>query len=171
VAAYAGYPMAMSASRVVDRTFLRLDGVERLPERAPAESKSDAQRRAAAADVIRTLTGGRAAPDPEEAFANIVGSLGDVGRLAFEWAFGEVWCRPQLSRRDRSLLVIAILAWLSRERELAFHVPAGLNHGLTREEITEVTVQLCIYGGFPRAVDAYPAVQEAFAKVDRRASP
>jgi 4-carboxymuconolactone decarboxylase len=166
VAAYAGYPMAMAASRVVERTFCRLDGVERQPARSPAEPKGDDQRRADATDVLRTLTGGRAAGDPDVALANIVGQLGDVGLLAFDWAFGEVWSRPQLSRRDRSLVVVAILTWLSKDNELAFHIPAALNHGLSREEVTEIMVQMCVYGGFPRAVEGMRAAQAAFAKLD-----
>jgi len=166
VAAYAGYPMAMAASRVVERTFCRLDGVERQPARQPAESKSDDQRRADATDVLRTLTAGRAASEPDAALAGIVDQLGEVGRLAFDWAFGEVWSRSQLSRRDRSLVVVGILTWLSKDNELAFHIPAPLNHGLSREEVTEVMVQMCVYGGFPRAVEGMRAAQAAFTKID-----
>jgi 4-carboxymuconolactone decarboxylase len=94
--------------------------------------------------------------------------LGDVGTLAFRWAFGEVWSRPQLSRRDRSLVVIAILGALGQDGELAFHVPAGLNHGLTRTEIEEIMVHLCLYAGFPRAVDGMRATRAAFARIDAR---
>jgi 4-carboxymuconolactone decarboxylase len=167
VAAYAGYPMAMAATRVVDRTFCRIDDVDRQPPREPADAKSDEQRRADAADVLRTLTGGRAASEPEQALANIVESLGDVGKLAFDWAFGEVWSRPQLSRRDRSLVVVAILTWLGKDNELAFHIPAALNHGLSREEVSEIMVQMCVYGGFPRAVEGMRAAKEAFARLDK----
>jgi 4-carboxymuconolactone decarboxylase len=166
VAAYAGYPMAMAASRIVDRVFCRIDGVDRQPARNPADSKSDDQRRADATDVLRTLTAGRAAAEPDQALAGIVEGLGDVGLLAFDWAFGEVWSRPQLSRRDRSLVVVAILTWLSKDRELAFHIPGALNHGLSREEISEVMVQMCVYGGFPRAVEGMRAAREAFARID-----
>jgi 4-carboxymuconolactone decarboxylase len=168
VAAYAGFPMAMAATRVVDRTFCRLDGVDRQPPRDPAEAKSDEQRRRDATDVLRTLTGGRAASDPAQALANIVESLGDVGQLAFDWAFGEVWARPQLARRDRSLVVVAILTWLGKDNELAFHIPAALNHGLSREEVREIMVQMCVYGGFPRAVEGMRAAQREFDRVDGR---
>ena len=116
----------------------------------------------------RTLTAGRAATDPAGDLANLQRALGDVGTLAFRWAFGEIWSRPQLSRRDRSLVVIALLAALGREGELAFHVPAGLNHGLTRAEIEEIAVHLCLYAGFSKAVDALRAVRAAFAKIDAR---
>ena len=168
IAAYAGFPAAMASSRHMDVAFRKAEGVERIEGRVAAAQKSDAERDRDAADVMRTLTGGRAAPDPAEAFANIAGSLGGVGEFAFRWAFGEIWCRPELSRRDRSLVVIAILGALGQVHELAFHVPAGLNHGLTRVEIEEIMTHLSLYAGFPKAVDAMRAAREAFAKLDAR---
>ena len=63
-------------------------------------------------------------------------------------------------------MVIAILTALGQAAELAFHVPAGLNHGLSREEIEEVMTHLCLYAGFPRGVDGMHAARRAFAKID-----
>jgi 4-carboxymuconolactone decarboxylase len=171
VAAYAGYPPAMAASRVVERTFCAIDGVERQPPRPAAAAKSDEQRRSDATDVLRTLTAGRAASGAAEALAGIVAQLGDVGQLAFDWAFGEVWARPQLARRDRSLVVVAILTWLGNDRELAFHIPAALNHGVSRDEVREVMVQMCVYAGFPRAVEGMRAADRAFAAIDEAIDP
>ena len=170
VAAYAGYPAAMASSRHIDAALRRAEGVERLEGRAPAEPKSDAERDRDGADVVRTLTGGAGAPalDPAATLAALTGSLGDVGTMAMRWAFGEIWCRPQLSRRDRSLAVIAILTALGAAEELAFHVPGGLNHGLTRVEIEEVMTHLTLYAGFPRAVEGMRAARKAFAKLDAR---
>lgn len=168
VAAYAGFPMAMKASRVIDDRLCQIDQVDRLPERSPSAFRDDHERRAAACDVRRTLTGGRSNPDPDEDFAAFIDRLGEVGRVAYEWAFGDVWSRDELSRRDRSVIVIAILTALSRVEELAFHVPAGLNHGLSRTEIEEIMVQMTIYGGVPRAIEGTLAMQEAFAKIDAR---
>lgn len=168
VAAYAGFPMAMAAARVVDRTFCRIDGIDRQPPRSAAAQKDDTERRADAAAVLHTLTGGLSPADPDSARAGIVAGLGDVGTLAFDFAFGEVWARPQLSRRDRSLVVVAILGWLGAGQELVFHVPAALEHGLTRDEVTEIMVQLTIYAGFPRAVEGMRAAREAFAAIDAR---
>jgi 4-carboxymuconolactone decarboxylase len=169
VAGYAGFPAAMHANRVASRVFAKREGTDRL-ERSAAVSKDDAKRRADANDVRQTLTAGRADPDPEVDLENMVGFLGDVGLLASQWAFGELWARTELSRRDRSLIVIAVLTALGRQDELAVHIPGGLNHGLTRTEITEVMVQMTVYGGFPRAVDGYRAAQRAFAKIDARAA-
>ena len=106
VAAYAGFPMAMKASRVIDDRFCQIDQVDRLPERSPSAFRDDHERRAAACDVRRTLTGGRSNPDPDEDFAAFIDRLGEVGRVAYEWAFGDVWARDELesprSQRHRN---------------------------------------------------------------------
>jgi 4-carboxymuconolactone decarboxylase len=166
VAAYAGCPAAVAAARVINATFCRLDGVDKRPPREPAESKDDETRRRDAFDVQRTMFGTVAASTPDEVLSTVVDTYGPVGQLAFEWALGEVWARPQLSRRDRSLIVIAILAFLSKPRELAVHVPGAIHHGATQQEVVEVMVQLCVYGGFPRAVEGYLAAKEAFAVME-----
>ena len=168
VAAYAGFPMAMQASRVVTDRFCQIAGVDRLPERTGAEDLDDAERRLRAHDVRKSLTGGRCAADVDADYAAMVEHLGDVGMIAYHWAFGDLWSRDELNRRDRSLIVIAILTVLSRIDELAFHVPAGLNHGLSREEIEEIMVQMTIYGGIPRAVEGIQATRRAFEKIDAR---
>ena len=168
VAAYAGFPMAMQASRVASDRFCQIDGVDRLPERQGAEHLDDSERRMRQHDVRKTLTAGRYADDVETDFAAVVEHLGEVGVIAYHWAFGDLWARDELNRRDRSLVVIAILTALSRVEELAFHVPAGLNHGLTREEIEEIMVQMTIYGGIPRAVEGIQAAKKAFQKIDVR---
>ena len=170
VAAYAGFPMAMQANRVVTDRFCQIDGVDRLPERTGAETLDDAERRDRAHDVRKSLTGGRCADTVEADYQAMVDHLGDVGVIAYHWAFGDLWSRDELSRRDRSLVVIAILTVLSRIDELAFHVPAGLHHGLSRDEIEEVMVQMTIYGGIPRAVEGIQAVRNAFEKIDARKS-
>ncbi len=169
IAAYAGFPAAMAASRLMDAAFCTVEGVERIEGRKAAEHLGDDERLPRAAEVRATLTGGRANDDPEADLALMREHLGDLGDWAMKWAFGEIWARPQLTRRDRSLVVIAILTTLGQEAELAFHVPAGLHHGLSREEIEEVMTHLCLYAGFPRAVDGMRAARAAFAKIDANA--
>ena len=141
-AGYAGFPSAMPASRVYDAVLQDIDGVDRLPEREAAASMGDEERWAAAADVRRTLTGGKADPNPQTDRDNLIQALGPVGEIAFDFAFGELWSRTEMARRDRSIVVISILTALARADELGFHVPAGLNHGLTRTEIEEIMVQV-----------------------------
>ncbi len=166
VAGYAGFPMAMQAARIADEVFCAIDAVERQPERDEAQAKDDPARWADAADVLGTLFAGRMPADPAAARARLTGSLGGVGELAFDWGFGELWARSELSRRDRSMVTVAILAILAREQELAVHVPGALNHGVTREEVEEIMVQLTVYGGFPRAVEGMRAARAAFARLD-----
>jgi 4-carboxymuconolactone decarboxylase len=171
IAAYVGFPAAMAASRHMDAAFCEAEGVDRIEGREPADRLSNAERLERASDVRRSLTGGRADSDPEADLAAMKENLGDVGDWAMLYAFGEIWSRPELSRRDRSLVVIAVLAALGQDSELAFHVPAGLNHGLTRVEIEEIMTHLCLYVGFPRAVDGIRAAKAAFAKIDERSAP
>ena len=168
VAGYAGFPMAMQASRLVAEAFNAEDKTNGQPDRGEARQKDDPQRHTDAVNVMGTLFAGRAATDPAAARAGIVASLGGVGELVFDWAFGELWSRTQLSRRDRSMVVVAILAILARPEELAVHVPGALNHGVSREEVEEIMTQLTVYGGFPRAVEGMRAARAAFAKIDAR---
>ncbi len=162
VAAYVGFPAAMAASRRMDQAFCDAEGVEKISGRSGAEHLDDDERLERAAEVRSTLTAGTASADPKQDLADLHSFLGDVGDWAMLWALGEIWARPELSRRDRSLIVIAILAALGQEEELAFHVPAGLNHGLTRDEIEEIMTHLCLYAGFPRAVEGMRAARRAF---------
>lgn len=170
VAGYAGFPMAMEATRIVDRVMAGRQGLDRLPAKEPAPPADDDDRYVAATDVLRTLFGGRAASDPAQARASVIEALGGVGEMAFDFGFGELWARDQLSRRDRSMVTVAILAMLRCTDELAVHVPAALNHGCTRTEIEEIMVQLTVYGGFPRAVEGMRAARAAFDQVDARSA-
>ncbi|HEX2594306.1 MAG TPA: carboxymuconolactone decarboxylase family protein [Rhizomicrobium sp.] len=168
VAAYAGYPAAMASSRVIDAALRAAEGVEKLSDRSAAAQKSDAERDRDAADVFRTING-REAADPAANVALMESMLGEVGIVAYRWAFGEIWSRPELSRRDRSIVVIAILTSLGAVEELAVHVPAGLRHGLSRIEIEEVVNHLSLYAGIPRAVEAMRATRAAFKRMDEGA--
>jgi alkylhydroperoxidase/carboxymuconolactone decarboxylase family protein YurZ len=165
VAAYAGFPAAMASSRRIDKALLAASGAVKLAARQAAAQKSDAERDRDGAAVLATLLG-EAAREPAAGLQWIETRLGEVGVVAYRWAFGEIWCRPQLSRRDRSIVVIAILVWLGATAELAVHAPAGLRHGLTRVEVEEVVNHLSLYAGIPRAVEAMRAVRDAFAKLD-----
>jgi 4-carboxymuconolactone decarboxylase len=166
VAAYAGFPAAMASSRRIDKALLAASGGDKLPAREPAARKSDDERDRDGADVLCSITGWKGVLNPATGLERMETMLGEVGVVAYRWAFGEIWCRPQLSRRDRSIVVIAILTSLGATPELAVHVPAGLRHGLTRVEIEEVINHLSLYAGIPRAVEAIRAVREAFSKVD-----
>ena len=75
--------------------------------------------------------------------------------------YGEIWERPYLSKRDRSLITIAVLQALTRE-ELAIHIPRGLENGLTPEEISEIILHVTFYAGWPTGVQASLTAAAAF---------
>lgn len=80
--------------------------------------------------------------------------------LLTRYAWGEIWARPGLDRKTRSLLTIAMLVALRQERELALHLRSALNNGATREEIKEVLLQAAIYCGIPAANSAFRVASE-----------
>ena len=169
VAGYAGFPMAMQAARVLNGVWSELDDSERPEIKTEAALLDDEARWARANDVRTTMLAGRNAQDPVEDRAAIVEALGGVGEMAFDFAFGELWARDVLSRRDRSMVTVSILAMNRCTDELKIHVRAALNHGCTREELEEVMVQLTGYGGFPKAVEGIRTARAVFARIDQRA--
>jgi 4-carboxymuconolactone decarboxylase len=88
--------------------------------------------------------------------------------LVTEYCWGAVWGRPQLERKTRSLLNLAMISALNRPHELKLHVAGALKNGVTREEIREVFLQVAIYCGVPAAVDAFRVAREAFAQLDQQ---
>ena len=80
--------------------------------------------------------------------------------------FGDIWERPQLSKRDRSMITVAVLAALYRGEELRGHIARALDNGVTREEISELITHVAFYSGWPTGVNAARLAKEAF---DRRA--
>ena len=80
--------------------------------------------------------------------------------LSEEYAFGEVWSRPGLERKTRSMLCLAMLTALNRPAEIRIHVNSALNNGCTVEEIQEVLLQSVLYCGIPAAIDATKVAEE-----------
>jgi 4-carboxymuconolactone decarboxylase len=92
----------------------------------------------------------------DRAVAGTDGFTADFQDLITRYAWGEVWTRPGLDRRSRSLITLAMLAALGREAELAMHVRAAVRQvGLTPDEIAEVLLQVAIYAGVPAANSAF----------------
>ena len=89
-----------------------------------------------------------------------------IQELVTKYCWGEVWGRETLSRRDRSLLNIAMISALNRPHELKLHVKGALTNGVSRDEIREVLMQVAIYCGVPAAVDSTRIAKEAFSEVD-----
>ena len=91
--------------------------------------------------------------------------------LITRYAWGEIWTRPGLPRRTRSLITIAMMVALNRGDELRMHVRAAFDNGVTREELKEVLLQTAIYCGVPAANSAFHIAQEVLAEVDAKAKP
>src|SRR5260221_11933021 len=79
-----------------------------------------------------------------------------------EVLFGDVWKRPGLSPRDRSLVTVACLVALYRINEMPFHLKRALENGVTRDEIVEAITHLAFYGGWPVASTALALARRAF---------
>ncbi|HEY1414886.1 MAG TPA: carboxymuconolactone decarboxylase family protein [Caulobacteraceae bacterium] len=86
----------------------------------------------------------------------------ELDRLTREVLFGEVWERPGLSKRDRSLITVACLVSLYRTNELPFHLKRALENGVTREELVEAITHLAFYAGWPTAATAVGLARKAF---------
>jgi 4-carboxymuconolactone decarboxylase len=78
--------------------------------------------------------------------------------------FGDVWERPQLSKRDRSLVTVSALVALYRPDQLRSHLARARDNGLTQEELVEAITHLAFYAGWPSAVTALDIAKEVFAK-------
>jgi 4-carboxymuconolactone decarboxylase len=81
------------------------------------------------------------------------------------YAWGDVWSRPGLSRGERSMITLAMLAALQHENELAMHVRAALRNGVTPEQIQEVLLQVAVYAGVPAANRAFAVAQRVLSEV------
>jgi len=78
--------------------------------------------------------------------------------------YGDIWERPGLSKRDRSLVTITALIALNRPDQLRSHINIGLQNGLTKDEIIETITHMAFYSGWPSAVSALPIAKEVFEK-------
>ncbi len=84
--------------------------------------------------------------------------------LITRYAWGEIWTRPGLPRKTRSLITIAMMVALNRGDELKMHIRAALQKGVTREELREVLLQTAIYCGVPAANGAFHLAEEVFSE-------
>jgi 4-carboxymuconolactone decarboxylase len=85
--------------------------------------------------------------------------------LVTEYCWGEVWSRPGLSRKMRSLINLAMLTALNRPHEVKLHLKGALNTGCSKEEIMEVLLQSAIYCGVPAAIDSFRLAREVFNEI------
>ncbi len=87
-------------------------------------------------------------------------------QLTDDVLFGDIWERPGLSKRDRSLITVATLVVLYRTNELPFHLRRALENGVTRDELIEPITHLAFYSGWPTAFTALTAARAIFAEAE-----
>ncbi|TWT27461.1 4-carboxymuconolactone decarboxylase [Planomicrobium sp. CPCC 101110] len=87
--------------------------------------------------------------------------------LVTQYCWGEIWGRPGLPRKTRSIINLAMITALNRPHELKLHVRGAINNGLTREEIQEIFLQTAIYCGVPAAIDSFRTAKEVFDEMDK----
>lgn len=103
-----------------------------------------------------------------EAGHKVIASLEDIApdfaNYILEFPFGDIYSRPGLDLRAREIATIAALTAMGNAApQLKVHIEAGLNVGLTREEIVEIIMQMAVYAGFPAALNGLFAAKEVFA--------
>jgi 4-carboxymuconolactone decarboxylase len=96
--------------------------------------------------------------------------IGDTAPKLFDLTenvlLGDVWQRPELSKRDRSLITVSALISLNRTEQLPFHIIRALENGVTREEVVELITHLAFHAGWPNAMTAVRIAREVFPATD-----
>ena len=108
--------------------------------------------------MTKELTGAR------KLFGDLAPKLAE---LSDDVLFGDVWERPALSKRDRSLITVAALVALYRGNELRGHLRRACENGVSQEELVELITHLAFYSGWPTAVSALTAAREVFAPITK----
>ncbi len=131
VLVYSGFPTGVNAARVATEVFQERN----LPAVPPSSPRNRD-------------------PVVPPAYPNSFPSTPYLAALLNEWVYGEVWERPDLSKRDRSLATIAVAQAMGAASELRSHLARGLDNGVTQAEIAEVITHVAFYTGIPAAVNA-----------------
>lgn len=92
----------------------------------------------------------------------------DFQRFITESAWGDVWARPGLERKTRHMLTIALLAGLGKHDELAMHIRATRNTGVSADEVGEILLQVAVYAGVPAANSAFAVAKKVYAELDKQ---
>jgi 4-carboxymuconolactone decarboxylase len=86
-------------------------------------------------------------------------------QLATEYCWDEIWNRPGIDRRTRSVLNLGMIAALNRPHELKLHIRGAINNGLTKDELKEIFLQVAVYCGMPAALDSFRIAREVFKEM------
>jgi 4-carboxymuconolactone decarboxylase len=87
-----------------------------------------------------------------------------LAQLTDDVLFGDVWERPELSKRDRRLVTCAALVATGKTEQMSFHFPRAIENGVMQEELVEMITHLAFYVGWPNAMSAIAKTKELFAK-------
>ncbi|NQX18042.1 alpha/beta fold hydrolase [Rathayibacter sp. VKM Ac-2857] len=151
---------AMPRARVVV-----LEGVGHLPGfEAPGRLAALVARNASAGATTRRAVLGDAHVDA--AATRVTPETADFQEFLTRYAWGEVWTRPGLGRRERSMITLAALVSLRAEDEIPMHLRGALRNGVTRAEIAEVLLHTALYAGLPAANSAFARLREVLADLD-----
>ncbi len=104
-------------------------------------------------------------PDKTSLVQHLIGDIAPkLADITDDVLFGDVWERPGLKKRDRSLITVAALMAMNRLEQLPFHIGFALDNGVTRDEIVEEITQLAFYSGWPTAMSALAIAKKVFAE-------
>jgi 4-carboxymuconolactone decarboxylase len=149
LAFYSGFPNAMSAVGAAQDVFARRGiGADQLPPASPELLPQDAEAEAAR----------------EKTVFETVGPVSQGVVHYTDMLFDEVWQRPGLAPRDRSLVTVSALIVNGQTAQVGFHLAKAMDNGLTKEEASETLTQLAFYGGWPNVFSAVPVAKEVFDK-------
>jgi 4-carboxymuconolactone decarboxylase len=119
---------------------------------------TDEERAAAGMQTRREVLGDE---HVDRAAAGTTDFTADFQDFITRYAWGEIWNRPGLSRQERSMITLAVLAALGRDAELALHTRAAIRIGLTPADISEVLLHVAVYAGVPAANRGFAVAMEA----------
>jgi 4-carboxymuconolactone decarboxylase len=129
----------------------------------PSSSRSDDDRRAQGTEVRREVLGAEHVDRSAERTTDFTAPFQD---FITRTAWGDLWSRPGLTRRERSLITVAVLTALGSE-ELELHVRGAVNNGLSDEEIAEVLLHTAVYAGVPASNRAFAVAQRVLKELGR----
>lgn len=150
LAFYSGWENAMSAVAVAKDVFadrkIRIDQLPAaMPSPLPLDKEAEAKR----------------ATNVEQQFGNVAPG---VVQYTTEVLFRDLWLRPDLAPRDRSLVTVSALIANGQVAQIAYHLNRAMDNGLTQAQAAEVVTQLAFYAGWPNAFSALPVVKDVFEK-------
>ena len=106
-------------------------------------------------------------PNPKPTARDLIGTVAPkLVDLTEQVLFGDVWERPGLAKRDRSLITVATLVALNRTEQLPYHLQTALENGVTKDEIIELITHLAFYAGWPNSMSAVMLAKHVFEQDD-----